>query len=134
MDRARGRQRDTLGSEPELADLVACLVDPYLALLADPGGRAYLRIVAQLRGRFAAWRVESDAATTQNLALVMDEIETHAPGSPAMRRERIVGLIMLLTAMAAERATRLDDDATVETSSEEFRVDLVAMCAAVVTG
>lgn len=113
---------------------MACLVEPYAALLDDPGGRSYLRIVAQLRGRFASWRVESDEATTKHLSAILDEIEAYAPGESALRRERIVGLIMVLTGMVAERARRIDDGATNETTDREFVDDLVAMCAAIVTG
>lgn len=134
VDDARGNQRDAAGSRPALQALVACLVEPYAALLDDPGGRSYLRIVAQLRGRFAAWRVESDESTTKHLSAILDEIEACAPGAPALRRERIVGLIMVLTGMTAERARRIDDRAVNETTDREFVDDLVAMCAAMVTG
>lgn len=134
VDDARGRQRDAVGSRPALRSLVACLVEPYTALLDDPGGRSYLRIVAQLRGRFAAWRVESDESTTKHLSAILDEIEACAPGKSALRRERIVGLIMVLTGMTAERARRIDTGAANETSDLEFVDDLIAMCAAIVTG
>lgn len=133
VDAERGRRRDVLPVPPSMADLVACLVEPYAALLGDGGGRSYLRIVAQLRGRFAAWRVASDAATTAHLSRILDEIEARAPGSAPQRRERVVGMIMLLTGMAAERARRIDEQATPETSAAEFVADLVAMCTAVVT-
>ena len=109
-----------------------CLVAPYAALLDDAAGRSYVRIVAQLRGRFAAWRVESDAATTQHLARILDEIEARAPGAPAQQRERIVGMIVLLTGMVAERARRIDEAVGLETAPADFVDDLVAMCTAVV--
>lgn len=133
VDAARGRQRQVLGASPPVTELVACLVEPYVALLDDAGGRSYLRIVAQLRGRFAAWRVESDAATTAHLARVLDEIEARAPGRAAQRRERVVAMIMLLTGMAAERARRVDEHAVLDTNPDEFAADLAAMCTAVVT-
>lgn len=132
VDQARGAQRARLGGNPSARELVACLVEPYVALLGSAGSRAYLRIVAQLRGQFAAWRVESDATTTRHMAGILDEIEAHAPGARALRSERIVGLIMLLTGMVAERATRLDDGVHVETSAATFNDDLVAMCTAVI--
>ncbi len=113
---------------------MACLVEPYAALLSDPGGRSYLRIVAQLRGRFAAWRVESDESTTEHLSAILDEIEACAPVALPLRRERIVGLIMVLTGMTAERARRIDGGAVHETTDLEFVDDLIAMCAAIVTG
>jgi hypothetical protein len=133
VDEDRGARRAALGESPAIAELVACLVVPYASLVADPGGRAYLRIVAQLRGRFAAWRVESDAATTKHLAAILDEVEARATGTSAVRRERIVAMIMLLTAATAERARAVDDDAPRELDHEAFEANLVAMCAAVLT-
>lgn len=134
VDEQRARCRAALGVVPGVADLVNCLVVPYVALLELDGGRSYLRIVAQLRGRFAAWRVESDAATTQHLARILDEIESHIVAKPALRRERIVGLIMLMTGMVAERARQIDETRDVETTPDEFSRDLQAMCAALVVG
>lgn len=134
VDAMRGRRRAELGPEPPLRDLVACLVEPYAALLSSDEGRSYLRIVDQLRGRFAAWRVESDAATTRHLAVILDEIESRAPGDAASKREGVVGLIVLLTGMVAERARRADEGIATDTTDDEFTGHLVAMCTAVVTG
>jgi TetR/AcrR family transcriptional regulator, regulator of cefoperazone and chloramphenicol sensitivity len=92
-----------------------------------------VRIVAQLRGRFAAWRVASDAATTQHLAAILDEIEAQAVGPGPVRSERVVGLIMLLTAAVAERARRIDEGREPGLDHEAFVANLVAMCAAIVT-
>jgi hypothetical protein len=114
--------------------LVACLVRPYAALLDGEAGRSYVRIVAQLRGRFAAWRVESDAATTQHLAAILDEIESRPDATAAVRRERVVALIMLMTGAVAERARRIDDGTGNELSHDDFVENLVDMCAAVVSG
>ncbi len=47
-------------------------------------------------------------------------------------RERVVGMIMLMTGMVAERARSIDEGASLETTDEEATADLVAMCAAVV--
>lgn len=132
VDEERGRLRRALVGDPTTAELVACLVVPYASLLDDEGGRAYLRIVAQLRGRFAAWRVESDAATTRHLAEIMDEIERRADAPPAVRAERVVALIMLLTGSTAERARRIDDGATPDLDHQAFVANLIAMCAAIV--
>lgn len=131
VDAERGRRRDGLAVTPSATDLVACLVEPYLALSADAGGRSYLRIVAQLRGRFAAWRVESDAATTAHMARILDEIEARAPGTAAQRQERVIAMIMLMTGMAAERARRIDEGMAPGTDHGVFVADLTAMCAAV---
>lgn len=133
VDQERGAQRSRAGAAPSLPTLVSCLVTPYAALLAEPTGRSYLRIVAQLRGRFAAWRVESDAATTEHLARILDEIEGRPTAPAAVRRERVVALIMLLTGSVAERARRIDDGTGNELTHDEFVQNLVDMCAAVVS-
>lgn len=132
VDTARGAHRAALDDDPPVRDLVACLVEPYLALLVDPPGRSYVRIVAQLRGRFAAWRVESDTATTAHLASILDEIETKAAGTAPLRRERLVAMIILLTGMAAERARIIDEQVVPETTTAEFVDDVITMCTAVV--
>ena len=131
VDAERGRLLAAAGPTPSLAALVNSLVVPYAALLDDPAGRSYLRIVAQLRGRFAAWRVESDATTTGHHAAVLDRIEAR-PSAP--HGERVIALIMLLTAAVAERARRIDDGTGNDLTHDEFVANLVAMCAAVLEG
>jgi len=130
IDDRRAALRDELGERPPLRDLVACLVVPYASALADPGGRSYLRIVAQLRGRFAVWRVESDAATTKGLARILDEIERRPDASAAVRRERVVALIMVMTGAIAERARSIDEGAEPDLGHDEFVDNLVGMCTA----
>ena len=134
VDQRRGDLRDRLSTRPSVRDLVECLVVPYVALLDGPAGRSYVQIVAQLRGRFAAWRIESDVATTQHLARILDELESRPKASVAMRRERVVGMIMLLTGAVAERARRIDDGAGNETGDDEFVANLTDMCTAVLAG
>jgi AcrR family transcriptional regulator len=132
VDDQRGDQRDRAGRAATLDAIVACLVEPYAALLGSDAGRSYVRIVAQLRGRFAAWRVESDAATTKNLSRILDEVEAGANGPAPVRAERVVGLIMLMTGAVAERAHRIDDGLTDELGHDEFVTNLTHMCTAVV--
>ena len=133
VDAERGSRRASLGASPSTPDLVGCLVVPYADLVERPEGRSYVRIVAQLRGRFAAWRVESDVETTQHLAEILDEIEARPDAPLAVRRERVVGLIMLLTAAVAERARLVDEGNTPELDHGAFVANLVAMCAALIT-
>jgi len=133
VDHERGRLRHELGAAPTLAGLVRCLVVPYAALVHQQGGRSYLRIVAQLRGQFAAWRIESDATTTKHLAAILDELEMAADHPPAIAAERIVALIMLLTGTVAERARRIDDGSANELDHEAFVANLIAMCAAMIS-
>ena len=123
VDEERGRLRSLLGDEPPVRELVACLVRPYADLLASEPGRSYLRIVAQLRGRFAAWRLES----------ILDEIERGPSAPAAIRRERVLALIILLTGSAAERARRLDAGEPVELSHQAYVDNLIDLCTALVT-
>ena len=136
IDVERGVLRNQVAdAELDLRSLVACLVEPYAAMLDDSGGRSYLRIVAQLRGRFAAWRIASDADTTIQLARILDEIEARAGAgthiSTALRRERLVALIMLITSSTAERARSLDQGESPELGHGEYVESLIDMCAAV---
>ena len=133
VDEARGVLRSGLGSKPSLRDLVRCLVEPYAGLLDTEAGRSYLRIVAQLRGRFAAWRVESDVATTQHLSRILDEIESSLAVPAAVRRERVLALIILLTGSVAERARRIDEGVPVDLPHDPFVSNLVDMCAALLS-
>ena len=130
VDDRRAELRDRLEQHPPLAALVECLVEPYCDLLGSAPGRSYLRIVAQLRGRFAVWRVESDAATTKGLARILDEIEARPAVSAALRRERVVAMIMVMTASTAERARTLDEGLEPDLSHEDFVRNLVQMCSA----
>lgn len=132
IDCGRGEWRNRLGPRPSPHELVACLVAPYAALLDHPEGRSYLRIVAQLRGRFAMWRVESDPATTKHLAHILDELERLPDAPSAVQRERVIALIMLLTAAVAERARRVDDGTGNELDHDAFLANLVHMCAALI--
>ncbi|HRW39179.1 MAG TPA: TetR family transcriptional regulator [Aquihabitans sp.] len=132
VDEERGRRRAALGHEPSPGELVACLVEPYAALLSGDAGRSYLRIVAQLRGRFSAWRVESDAATTVHLAAVLDELERRVDAPPPVGRERILALIVLLTGTVAERARRIDEGAELDLDHDAFVANLVAMGASLI--
>lgn len=127
--------RDRLGDTPELRDLIAALVVPQAALLHHGYGRSYIRIVAQLRGRYAYWRLESDTDSAHHLLLILDEIERKPDASPELRRERVVSMIMLMTASTAERARRLELVAEggdpPELSHDDYVMNLIDMCAAI---
>lgn len=134
VDDARGSMHEALGDSPDTSELVKCLVVPYVELLDEPAGRSYLRIVDRLRGTFAAWRVESDAATTKHLVGILDELERRALGSEHERSVRLVAMIMLLTSVTAEQARRLDDGQSPGLVADRFQSVLVSMCSAVLVG
>lgn len=135
VDFERGRLRDTFGKQPSVSELVSCLVVPQAELLGSEPGRSYIRIVAQLRGRFAYWRLESDVVSAKNLLGILDEIEQRATGSHALRRERVLSMIMLMTSSTAERARRIDEaaDGSLELPHAHYVENLTSMCTAVVT-
>lgn len=120
-----------LGPMPGPEQLLRCLVEPYATLLGDPAGRSYLRIVAQLRGRFASWREESDTTTAVHLAAILDELESLGERPAALRAARVVAMIMLITAATAERARQIDDGSDPLVPHDVFVEELVAMSVAV---
>lgn len=133
VDEGRAAALAALGADPHLAGLVGCLVRPYAEMLHRPPGRSYVRIVAQLRGRFAAWRVESDVGTTAALSEILDRIERVSAGDEPERQLRVVGMIMLLTSMIAERASLIDAGALGLPPHDEFCATLELMCVGVLT-
>ena len=103
-DAGRGRLYARMGDTPSTRDLVAALVVPYAAHVATPEGRDYLRIVAQLSSRFSTWRAPNPG-TGANLIEILGRLEEQRADLPAaIRRERVVELIMLMTVALAERA------------------------------
>ena len=52
--------------------------------------------------------------------------------SEPLRRERVVALIMVMTATTAERARRIDEGATPELDHGAFVANLIDMCSALV--
>lgn len=133
IDAARAALRSALGDDPAPRELVRCLVEPYAGELGSRGGRAYLRIVAQLRGRFASWRVESDEATTVSLASILAELESCSRGPAEVREAHLLGMITLLTGLVAERAQAIDRDRGPALCHEEFCREVTSMCTAVLT-
>jgi TetR/AcrR family transcriptional regulator, regulator of cefoperazone and chloramphenicol sensitivity len=118
LDAERGKLLARIGDDAPTRELVAALLVPYARPLATVEGREYLRIVAQLTERFPEWR---DATLTgPYLRSILGILERRPSGlRPAIRRERVVSAITLMTAAMAERARlvaerrrgRLDDTA-----------------------
>ena len=109
-DEARGRHLEDVGREARSRDLVAALVVPYASHLATPEGRDYLRIVAQLTARFSTWR-DANPGTGPNLREILGLLEARPAEVPAaIRRERVIEMIMLMTAALAERARAIESE------------------------
>lgn len=124
-DEARGVRFAALGPRPSTRDLVATLVVPYAANLATPQGRDYLRIVAQLADRFSSWR-DPNPGTGAHLVEILGRLEERpAELAPAIRRERVVALIMLMTVALAERARMMESGRrSVELDEATFAANL----------
>jgi len=110
-------------------DLVVALVVPYAGCLADPDGRDYLRIVAQLTDLFPLWRTPPVDAPVLNR--VLEILEARAGGAAPVRRQRVVAMMRLMTTAWAERARALEDGDGLEMDASDFTSGLVDMLVAV---
>lgn len=123
-DAERGRRFAELGHDAATRDLVSALIVPYVAHLATPEGRNYLRIVAQLSSQFSAWRTPGPG-TGPHLIAILSEIELRPPSVPeVLRRERVVELIMLMTVAIAERARQLEGRRSPDLDHDTFTANL----------
>lgn len=108
--------------------LVGSLLVPYGALLDSPSGRDYLRIVAQLTEQFPVWRAGATELTPPHLHRILTTLEDRVPSAdPRVRRQRVLGVIMLLTAATADRARRLEEGQLNELDHDSFLATLADM-------
>jgi AcrR family transcriptional regulator len=123
-DVARGELLAQCGRDASSRELIAALVLPYAAHLATPSGRDYLRIVAQLSATFSAWR-DPNPGMGPHLREVLGVLEERPQALPtAIRRERVVELIMLMTVAMAERARVIEAGRPVELDGSSFNTNL----------
>jgi AcrR family transcriptional regulator len=127
-------ERAELAPEPisgrTTRELVAALVVPYARCLADPSGRNYLRIVPQLVGAFATWQDQTDLAPP-HLRRILGTLTDRIVADDAVRHERIVYLIMLMTQATGERARLVEQGGTVALDHETFVAGLTDALVAV---
>ncbi len=109
-------------------DLVCALVVPFASCLDTADGRDYLRIVAQLTDLFPLWRTPPVSAP--HLNRVLEILEGRAGGMAAVRRQRVVAMMMLMTTASAERARAVDEGAVVELDPDVFVSGLADMIVA----
>lgn len=129
LDEWRGRLLAGPPQQCSTRELVAALLVPYASCTGSAGGRNYLRIVAQLTGQFASWRLGEVRAP--HLQAILDALEARVPADAAVRRQRVVSAIMLMTAAAAERARQVDAAAAPELDPPRFASDLADVIVAV---
>jgi TetR/AcrR family transcriptional regulator, regulator of cefoperazone and chloramphenicol sensitivity len=108
-DEERGKTLALVGSAATTRQLLAALVVPYGAHLRTASGRDYLRIVAQMTSSFGTWS-EDRPGTGPWLQRILAILESRPRRVPAaIRKERLVEMIMLMTAAMAERARAIED-------------------------
>ena len=127
MDVERGRLLAELGERADTRSLLGTLLVPYSHPLASASGRDYLRIVAQLTDMFPDWHEEGELRPP-NLRRILTVLEERPPEVPvAIRRERVVGAIMLMTSAMAERARLMEGRRKLELDEPTFLGNLADM-------
>jgi AcrR family transcriptional regulator len=126
LDAERGELLARIGTDAPTRDLVAALLVPYARPLATVEGRQYLQIVSQLGESFPQWR---DAARTgPYLRRILGILERRpADLRPAVRRERVVAAITLMTATMAERARLVSEHRRGRLDDADFLANLADM-------
>jgi len=110
IDHRRGELLGEVAPDaPAVRDLVSALVRPMTAVLDDPRGRRYVRIIAQLSDRFPAWRDVPTGGDQTHLARTLGLLEGVAVGyRPVDREARLVAMIQLMTVSLAARAGEIE--------------------------
>ena len=124
------------GADADLGAVLAAVVEPMTAELADQSGRDFLRIVAQLAGESGARTGETPhplagTALAGQLALLYARCRDHL--AEPVARERIAIAIVMLTAALADRAYRIDEGLPVLLNHQAFATNLTAMLTAALT-
>ena len=135
----RGRELDDLRAEllthlknkPTTRELVQLLVEVYASCLHTENGRDYHRIVDQLRGWMTDWEFiasfEEDNVH-EHLKYILDLLQK---GSDS---QRVLGMIMLMTAMTASRAQLVSDGLKLPSTHEQYVETLTDMLTGVLLG
>ena len=135
----RGRELDAMRAEllakksdnPTTRELVQLLVEVYASCLHSENGRSYLRIVDQLRGWMTDWEFISsleDERVHVHLKNILENIQKETDG------QRVLGMIMLMTALTATRAQLISDGRELPNTHEEYVETLTDMLTGVLLG
>ncbi len=135
----RGRELDSiraellahLGDNPTTRELVQLLVEVYASCLHTENGCDYLRIVDQLRGWMTDWEFIAsfeDENVHEHLKYILDLLQKETDG------QRVLGMIMLMTAMTASRAQLVSVGRKLPNTHEEYVETLTDMLTGVLLG
>ena len=131
LDQIRGELFAHLGDNLTVRELVQLLVEVYASCLHTKSGCDYLRIVDQLRGWMTDWEFIS--------SLEDDDINEHLKSILGLLQketdsQRVLGMIMLMTALTASRAQLVSDNRQLPNSHEEYVETLTDMLTGVLLG
>ena len=131
LDQIRGELLAHLGDNPTARELVQLLVEVYASCLHTKSGCDYLRIVDQLRGWMTDWEFIS--------SLEDDDINEHLKSILGLLQketdsQRVLGMIMLMTALTASRAQLVSDGRQLPNSHTEYVEALTDMLTGVLLG
>ncbi len=132
LDDARGHLGAALDRDAETGRIIHALVEPYGGCLHSERGRHYVQIVDQLRGQFGSSQNISTIGEAHLERLLTLLSERPVGLSEAVRWERLVAMVTLMTAMVAERARRLERGESPRINHGEFLSNLEAMLVGVV--
>lgn len=132
IDVERGRYLAGLDAEPSTRDLMAVLLRAYSSQLATVEGRQYLAIVDQISPGVVDYEFNVGAVAGENLQHVF-RVLLERPASLAieLRRDRLVGAVILMTASMADRARRIDGGDLGQPDEEAYLSNLADMLVAV---
>ena len=131
LDKIRAELLAHLGDNPTTRELVQLLVEVYASCLHTESGCDYLRIVDQLRGWMTDWEFISsleDDNVNEHLKHILGLLQKETDS------QRVLGMIMLMTAMTASRAQLVSDGRQLPNSHEEYVGTLTDMLTGVLLG
>ena len=131
LDKIRAELLAHLGDNPTTRELVQLLVEVYASCLHTESGCDYLRIVDQLRGWMTDWEFISsleDDNVNEHLKHILGLLQKETDS------QRVLGMIMLMTAMTASRAQLVSDGRHLPNSHEEYVGTLTDMLTGVLLG
>jgi TetR/AcrR family transcriptional regulator, regulator of cefoperazone and chloramphenicol sensitivity len=125
IDEERGRLLEEVGEGASTRQLAGVLIRPFARPLADRSGRDFLRIVAQLSDAFPAWSHELEE---RYLRRTLELLLGRAGRLPvAVRQERLISLMPLLTSAMADRAARIEQGRELAMDEPTFLANLADM-------
>lgn len=124
-----------IGSGASVFEILDAVVPGLAAKLETPGGRDFLRIVPQILPELSrsarAGRIVPSTPTSLRVLTLLEHALDELP--PAVRVERLVAYILILTTTMAERAQALSEDQPVALDHEAFVANLVSLLTGALT-